>query len=135
MRSSSEINNLVKKFNEDGRSKTFAEFIAELFKDKFIEIYLGDMFEEVSTEQVSTAYAAVFCGKVISAYRECLVMNSFHHNTNGEMILGNVVFISERSIKTLREIDGHGTINDLFIKSGKNSLELKKTFVDKKYDK
>ena len=55
-----------------GSGKTFAEFLAELFKDKFIEVYVGDAYEDVSTEQISTTYPAVFCGKVVAAYRECL---------------------------------------------------------------
>lgn len=48
-----------------GSGKTFAEFIADLFKDKCIEIYLGDSYEQVSTEQISENIPAVFSGKVV----------------------------------------------------------------------
>lgn len=34
-----------------GSGKTFAEFVAEIFKDKFIEIYVGDAYEDVSVDQ------------------------------------------------------------------------------------
>ena len=53
--------NTVEDFNKTGRGKTYAEFIAEVFKDKFIEIYLSDSYEEVSMEQISQNYPAVFC--------------------------------------------------------------------------
>lgn len=130
MQQPEKIAEVIAKFNQDGnRYKTFAEFIAEIFTGKFLEIYLGDSFEEVKTEQQSNSYPAVFCGQVMGAFKECLILNSFHYSVDkgGEKIqsLGNIVFISERSIRALVEADGKGTINDLFMKSGKESLKVK----------
>lgn len=119
----------IEKCNQEGRQKTFAEFIAEVFHGKFIEIYLSDSYEEVSTEQISQNYPAVFCGKVVSAYRECLVINSVFINQSRKMELGNLMFISERAIKALNEIDGSGTIEDMFLRS-RESLIIKSVFVD-----
>lgn len=122
----------VKESNDGGRTRTFAEFIASVFKDRFVEIYLGDSYEEVSTEQISTAYPAVFCGKVVAAYRECLVLNSVFVNPSSKKLeLGNLMFISERAIRALNEIDGKGIIEDMFLRS-KESLEIKEHFVDSK---
>lgn len=113
-----------------GSGKTFAEFIATVFKDKFIEIYVGDSYEDVSTEQVSTTYPAVFCGKVIAAYRECLIINCAYVE-NRHLKMGNMMFISERAIRALNEIDGHGVLEDMMLRS-KESLDIKQAFVDKK---
>jgi len=113
------------------RNKTFAEFIATVFKDKFVEIYLGDAYEDVSTEQVSTPYPAVFCGKIIGAYRECIILNSAYFNKSNELTLGNMVFISERAVRGMTEIDGNGTMEDMFLRSGE-SLQIKKVLVDRK---
>lgn len=136
MRSKEEISDIIQKFNVD-RVKTFAEFIAEIFKDKYLEIYMGDSYEETKLEQTSMAYAAVFCGKVMGAYRECLIINSFRtvgSGRNSSRKTGNIVFLNERAIKALREVDGEGTINDLFIKSGHESFGIKE-FVDKEKGK
>ena|ERR1035437_4971134 len=114
-----------------GSGKTFAEFIVEIFKDKFIEIYVGDAYEDVSTEQISTAYPAVFCGKVVGAYRECLIINCAYVGQNRHLQLGNMMFISERAIRALNEIDGNGTMEDMMLRS-KESLDLKTIFVDNK---
>lgn len=131
MPSESDIKNLVKDFNEHSRGKTFAEFIAHMFENKYIEIYLGDSYEEVSLEQTSTSYPAVFCGKVISAFKECLILNSAHvDKINNKMKLGNIVFINERAIRGLTEIDGSGTMEDLFLRS-RESLDIKEAFVDR----
>lgn len=113
--------------NDGGRSKTFAEFIASVFKDKFVEIYLSDSYEEVSVEQISTNYPAVFCGKIIGAYRECLVINCVYITKANKMALGNYMFLSERAIKAINEVDGNGTIEDMFLRS-KETLDIKAHF-------
>lgn len=116
--------------NKD-RVKTLAEFIAAIFKDKFVEIYLGDTYEDVSTEQISTAYPAVFCGKVVAAYRECLVLNAAYvNNATKKFELGNLMFISERAIRGLHEIDGKGVMEDMFLRS-RESLDIKSLFGNK----
>lgn len=115
--------------NEEGRIKTLAEFIATVFKGRFVEIYLSDSYEEVSTEQISTNYPAVFCGKVVAAYRECLVIDSVFIDKSQKIQLGNLMFINERAIKALNEIDGKGIIEDMFLRS-KEALVIKELFVD-----
>ena len=127
MVSEHEINGLVEQCK--GSGKTFAEFIAELFKDKFIEIYVGDSYEELSVDQVSVSYPAVFCGKVVAAYRECLIINSVFTNKAKHLQLGNMMFISERAIRALNEIDGNGILQDMMLRSTE-SLDIKSIFID-----
>jgi len=112
-----------------GSGKTFAEFLAEIFKDKFIEVYVGDSYEDVSTEQINTAYPAVFCGKVIAAYRECLVLNCAFVSQNNHLKLGNIMFLNERAIRALNEVDGNGTLEDMMLRS-KETLDVK-MYLDK----
>lgn len=119
-----------------GSGKTFAEFLATLFKGKLVEIYLGDSYEEVSTEQISVSYPAVICGKVIAAYKECLIVccaytdpiergPQGYHKQN--IKFGNNLFISERAIRALNEIDGRGILEDMLLRS-RESLQVKNLF-------
>jgi hypothetical protein len=121
-----EITKVVADLNTD-RKATVAEFLYALFKGKFIEVYLGDTYEEVRVEQISITYPAVFSGKVIGAYRECLIIEGSyidrrHRQTKTENHLsfkpGKQIFISERAIRGLCEVDGNGIIDDIFIRSG-----------------
>jgi len=114
-----------------GSGKTFAEFLAEIFKGKFIEIYLGDAYEEISTEQVSMEYPAVFCGKVVAAYRECLIINAAYINKDRHLKLGNMLFINERSIRALNEVDDNGIIEDMLLRSNE-TIDIKAYFIDHK---
>lgn len=112
-----ELDGVVEELNVT-RHATVAEFLCTLFKDKYIEVYLGDIYEEVSIEQVSTTYVAVFSGKVIGAYRECLIMEgSYISRTTHSWKVGKQIFISERSIRGLCEIDGRGILDDIFLRS------------------
>lgn len=129
MLSENYVQDFISEFNKNDRSKTFAEFLAVLFKDKFIEIYLGDSYEEISMEQTSMSYPAVFCGKVIGAFKECLVISSVYVH-NKKMQLGNLMFINERAIRALNEIDGYGVMEDMFLRS-RESLEIKENFIDR----
>src|SRR5574338_1005235 len=124
-----EVQQTVDECNAEGRTKTLAEFIATIFKDKFVEIYLGDSYEEVSLEQTSQSYPAVFCGKVVAAYKECLVLDSVYVNEAKTLTLGNLVFLSERAIRGLNAIDGKGTLEEMFLRSSE-SMEIKRHFID-----
>jgi len=110
-----------------GSGKTFAEFLAEIFKDKFIEVYVGDAYEDVSTEQISTTYPAVFCGKVVAAYRECLILNCAFVGNNRHLQMGNMMFVNERAIRALNEVDGRGTLEDMMLRS-KETLDIRDAF-------
>jgi hypothetical protein len=112
-----------------GSGKTFAEFLAEVFHGRFIEIYVGDSYEDVSLEQVSTTYPAVFCGQVVAAYRECLIIKCAYIDQGRHLKLGNLMFISERAIRALNEIDGQGILEDMMLRS-KESLDIKRIFID-----
>jgi len=104
--------------------KTFAEFIFELLKEKYVEIYLGDSYEDIKFEQVSTSQPAIFCGKVVGAYKECLIIDAVNVENN-QLITGNITFINERSIRALTQLDSNGSIDDLFLKSNE-SKKIKK---------
>jgi hypothetical protein len=131
MPSEENIKDLVQNFNEHHRGKTFAEFIATLFEGKYIEVYLGDAYEEISTEQISMSYPAVFCGKVVAAFKECLILNSVYVDRVAKKVRdGNIVFVNERAIRGLTEIDGEGIMEDMFLRS-KESLIVKDFFIDK----
>jgi hypothetical protein len=127
MLSEKQVKDIADTLKNSGKISTIAEFLCECFKDKFIEIYVGDTYEELSTDQVSISYPAVFCGKVVTAYRECLVINSVFVNRGNHLQLGNLMFISERAIRAINEVDGNGTMEDMLLRS-KETLEIGKSF-------
>jgi len=120
-----DVHNAIKSM--EGSGKTFAEFIAELFKNKFIEVYLGDAYEQISTEQISMEYPCVFCGKVIGAYKECLILSAAYVDSNKKIVLGNLVFINERAVRALSPLEDKAPLEDMFLRS-KEASHIKSMF-------
>jgi hypothetical protein len=98
------------------KEHTFAEYIAKLFTGKLIELYVGDSYEHITLDQHSSQYPAVFCGKVVGAYKECLIINSVYVKEK-QITFGKIILINERSIKALSEVDGKGKLQELFLSS------------------
>lgn len=125
MISNTDLSNIIKDLNKK-RTATLAEFIYACFKDKHIEIYLGDAYEDISVEQISTTYPAVFTGKVIAAYKECLILEGgYVDRKNKATKFGKQIFVNERAIRGLCEVDGNGILDDIFLRS-RESVEIKK---------
>lgn len=106
------------KLNDEEAEKGIAEFIAYLFKGQFVEIYTGESFEDVALEQINTSYSAVICGKVLGAYKTCLVMEVFYTIPGAkESQYGQILFINEGNIQLFKQVDTRITVDSCFIKS------------------
>ena len=90
------ISECIKTSKENKHS--FSEFLFSILKDQVIEIYVGDSFEEIHLEQSSSNYPAVFIGKFVGAYAECLILNSIYVDQKDKTAKsGNLLFIHEKS--------------------------------------
>jgi hypothetical protein len=119
-----DLENIIADLNKD-RIATVAEFLCKVFKEKVVEVYQGDIYEEISFDQISSTYPAVFSGKVIAAYEHCLVLEgSYIDRKTNRRKLGKQIFISDRCIKALCEVDGKGILDDIFLRS-RETIELK----------
>lgn len=108
----------IDEINANGKDITFAELIATVLKDKIVEIYVGDTYEDIKYDDSTQKYAAVIIGKVITAYAECLVLNCAYIDQTGQsrkIQLGNIVCLNERAIRTITEIDETGILKDTFL--------------------
>ena len=117
------IKNLLATFPRD---RTMAEFVFEVLKDQLVEIYLGDSYEQINTDQISTYVPAVFCGRVLGAFKECLMIDCAYIKGNS-ITFGNVIMINERGIRAINLVDREGTVGDLFLKS-KSTIGLLEAF-------
>jgi len=104
-----------------GKDNTLAEFIATIFKDKYVEIYVGDSYEDVKFEQTSQNYPAVFSGKIISAYKECLVLQAIYVSKDRSVKNGSLMFLNERAIRCLCELNPEYSIQDMMLRSNETS--------------
>lgn len=87
----------------EGQSKSFCEILNEFYHGKIIEIYCGDVSEEVTFDQVSTRRPGILVGKVIGAHGATLVVDAHKPNQDGS---SKIVCIQESCIIMITERNG-----------------------------
>jgi hypothetical protein len=110
------------------RDFSFAEIIYKSMKEKLVEVYIGDTYEDLKSQDSTTKINAVLCGIVKAAYAECLILDcAYVDQATKKPSFGNIVFLNERCIRTITEVDMLGTLKDTFI-SSKECLIIKNLF-------
>jgi len=121
----------INDLNASEKEHTFAELIAKTMKDKVVEVYIGDSYEDIKYDDSTTKYPAVLVGKVVPAYAECLVLNCIYVDQPSKKIKsGNIVCLNERAIRMLTEVDEKGLLIDTFL-SSRNHSKIVKDFLNK----
>lgn len=128
MATEKDFKDTIKKFKSDTKKHTFAELIYEIWKDKVIEVYIGDTFEDIKYDDSTQKYVAILVGKVVDAYGECLVLNcAYVDQASKALKFGNMVCLNERSVRTITEVDESGILRDTFL-SSRDSKIVKELF-------
>lgn len=102
---------------------SFAEAIFKLYQNKLVEIYLGDEYEEITTDQIKISYPSVICGILLGASGRCLIINTAYVDRNSKIPkLGNILCLNDYHIKMITELNNYGNLQDSFIKSKDNNI-------------
>lgn len=110
--------NAIAEIKANNQDHTLAELIAKVWKDKVVEVYIGDSYEDIKYEDSTTRTAAVLIGKIVAAYAECIVMNcAYIDQVAKKLKYGSIVCLNERAIRTITEVDGTGLLKDTFLSS------------------
>lgn len=110
------IEDKIESLKNSNTRLTFSELIADIAKNKKVELYMGDEYETVVTDQVSEPYPAVFFGTVIGAHNECLILDS--SESKYRLPFKGILFIQERGIKAaVISEDNEGMLENLFLRS------------------
>src|ERR1700722_6370043 len=94
--------NTINELNAAGKQITFAELIAKVWSGQLVEIYMGDAYEDLKSDDSTTRVAAVVIGRVITAYAECIVLDcAYIDQKTKQAKLGNIICLNERGIRTI----------------------------------
>ncbi len=95
---------------------TFSEIIGATLKDKLIEVYVGDVYEQIERNDGLENVNGLIVGKVVAGLKDCLVLNSFTvDKQTKQIVFGNLVFVNGLAIKSICELDGKGSFADVFV--------------------
>lgn len=93
---------------------TYAEVIAEKLTGKLVEVYLGEVYEQMHYQDNSNNIPAVIIGKIIESIGDCLIIDCIYLDDKKEKKFGNLQYINAYNIRSITEVDGHGSIKDVF---------------------
>jgi len=104
--------------------KSFAEKVAEDLKDKLVEILIGESYEELQLDQMSSNYPAVIVGKVLEGFGNVLVLDCAYVE-NRHIRFGKKIYLNDYTIQYLSELDGKCSLEDLLLRAKDTKQILK----------
>ena len=112
--------------NQNADEMNFSKVVCHLLKDKLVEIYIGDSYEDIKFQDSSEKISAVICGRILACVGECMAIECAYVPAGTNTLrFGNIVLVNERAVRTISELDGKGSLQDTFL-SSKESLQIKK---------
>lgn len=102
------------------QNKSFCELINEFYNDKLVEVYCGDISEEISFDQVSTRKPGILVGTVIGGHGNTLVVEA---KKPGQETGGRIVCLQEGCIIMVTERSGESL--DTYFMSNQNTRKIK----------
>jgi len=96
--------------------KTFAEMIGERLNGKLIEVMIGESYEELQLDQMSSNYPAVIIGRVLEGAGNLLLLDCAYIE-NRAIRFGKKVYLFDYTIQYISECDGKCNLEDLLFRS------------------
>lgn len=110
-----QIINVISSLKSENKTATFSELVSKIYKDKIIEIYFGDIYEQINLADFSPNVFISICGKIIDAHGDCLFIDSYYVDEDKEIKSGNIVTINGYNVKAILEVDGSGQLKDILL--------------------
>lgn len=84
------------------------------FKDKYVQVYIGDQYEELQQFDYSQTVNGTIYGKFLNVCGEFLILDCFYYD-NKELKSGNIVFVNSWHIKSILEVKSKGSMSDVLL--------------------
>jgi hypothetical protein len=109
--------------NSDGL-KRISDVMLEKYKNKILELYIGDQSETQNFDDYSTPQNCIIYGKLVDVLDRFIQLECFYVKNN-EVHSDHCVFINFFQIRAMTELNGKGALHDIFL-SSKSSDKIRK---------
>lgn len=100
--------------------------VLDQMRGQYIELYIGETYENIEYEEVSRPQISTIFGKVIECLDRFLVLDCFYVDQRTQEVKDkHIVFINAFQIRTFTSVDGGGSLDDIFL-SAKHVNKIKK---------
>lgn len=96
--------------------RKFSDELLTKFKGKILEIYIGDQSETINYDDYSVPKNCSIFGKLVDVLDRFVIFDCYYidQRTN-ELKSGNKIYINAFQIRAMTEVDGHGSLADIFL--------------------
>lgn len=104
-------------FSGNGKGlKQISDVLTQYFIGKYLELYIGDQVETLEFTDHSVPENCVIYGKLIEVLDRFLVFDCFYVDKKDNNVKsGNIVFINFFQIRAMSELNGVGSLGDVFL--------------------
>lgn len=102
--------------NGSDNLKKFSDELLQKFKGKVVELYIGDQAETLNFEDFSIPQNCSICGKLIEVLDRFIIIDCYYVDPRTKKLkMGNYVYINAFQIRAMTEINGAGSLGDIFL--------------------
>jgi hypothetical protein len=104
-------------FNTNGDNlKKISDVLLNKYKGKVLELYIGDQCETLNFDDFSVPQNCSIFGKLVDVLDRFVILDCYYidHKTK-QLKTGHNVYINAFQIRAFTEIDGNGSLGDVFL--------------------
>jgi hypothetical protein len=100
----------------DGDLRKFSDELLIKFKDKILEIYIGDQSETINYDDYSVPKNCSIFGKLIDVLDRFVIFDCFYMDSRTKTLKSdNRIYINLFQIRAMTEVNGKGSLGDIFL--------------------
>jgi hypothetical protein len=101
--------------NQPSTLRSFSDELLQKFHGKVCEFYIGDQAETISLEETSIPQNCVIFGRLVDVLDRFIIIDCYYVDGSGKVKSGNLVYLNTFQIRVMSELDGNGSLNDVFL--------------------
>jgi hypothetical protein len=115
---------------QNGDLQKFTDRLLAL-KGKIVEFYIGDQCETINYNDYSVPKNCSIYGIITDVLDRFVAVDCFYVNKKGDLCSGNEVLINAFQIRMMTELNGRGSLADVFL-DVKSADKVRKLLLSKK---
>jgi hypothetical protein len=112
-----QIENPFESYNVlSGDLRKFSDELLTKFKGKTLEIYIGDQSETINYDDYSVPKNCSIFGRLVDVLDRFVIFNCFYIDPQTKQLKSeNYVYINLFQIRAMTEVNGKGSLGDIFL--------------------
>lgn len=96
--------------------RKFSDELLTKYKGKILELYIGDQCETLNFDEFSVPMNCSIFGKLVDVLDRFIIIDCYYFDPRSKRLMtGNHVYINAFQIRAMSEVNGKGSLGDIFL--------------------